>query len=315
MAEYMDYDDTLYDASEHSRGKKIRSWISIIISAAFLLSLVILVIVRLPQNVRTNFQTVKTELHELNKNGDISKNEFMTIHDAFEKDESFNVNSEFKEKFSIIYSIITTPRIDITTSKVMMFDSDGALTLAIPYIVSGDKTVSNDEAKDQVSGIVGVDFVVLPYSSTKDGVVTISAPIRFSMRYYNEKSGMHYVAGQYVKSDSFKLNFYTLSLITSGDENIKYQTVKLNLNDAISKSVADDESAYKTIVAKDGNINEYKLLNGGKRGDTFIEKQLCFAPPTTEVTSSLKFNDYLYSNMKSVEFNIPVSSKFSISVN
>ena len=319
MAEYMDYDDTLYDASEHSKRAKIKSWISIILSVAFLLSAVIFVIVRSPKNVRTKFDAVTGAWHEINsddlKNADAYKNgEFYKLYTAFQNDETFKYNESFKEEFKSVYEVISADKKQLSTEKVYSFEQENSLILALPYVLTQDKTAKASENDNSVRGTIGTDIVIIPYTVTADNSAQILNPIRYSLCFYNETTGARYIESRYVKSDSFRLNFYKISIEIEDKKNIKSVDAKLTLSDAISKENADKLTFYNAISLKHGDEKSYKTISGGNRADFDITKHLVSANTQTDATVIINFDDDIYDNFKSFEVKGSYT-KFRIIVN
>ena len=63
MAEYMDYND--YDYGYSTKKKRIFANIRLIVAIVLLISIVLWVVIREPQNVRTDFSSVYSSEHKI----------------------------------------------------------------------------------------------------------------------------------------------------------------------------------------------------------------------------------------------------------
>lgn len=319
MAEYSDYDDSIYDELDHvGKAKKFRSWIPTILSVLFLTSVVIFVIVRMPKTVRTKFDTVTSSEHIVGENGDYNKNEFYKLKSMLDNDETFTVDDKFKEEYPNVYKLIKSSKKDIAQNTVYSFDDDNILTIAQVYIISEDSTAQTSKDDHSVTGNVCVDVVNVKYSSTNDGQITLENPDRFSISYMSsQNAGVNTLSSHYVKSDSFRLNFYTLSvkLISAKKDNYKSVNMTLTLSDAITKEEAENNTFGKavTLVGSDGKSD--KTISGGERGDNSIEKQLISGDLTTSATVKIFFDDVMYRKFDNISVKANKSDRFAISIN
>lgn len=316
MSEYMDYDDSIYDNLDHneSRGKKIRSWISVIVCALFLISTVIFVIVRMPKTVRANFSTVTSETHTV---GDtlkpIEENEFYKLYNALESG-TVKYNNSMKRDYPTAYEIITDSLDPANQNKLYHYDMNGALIIAQNR--SRKKENENSAKDDDSNNIckVMVDVLMVPY--TADGNVAVSMPIHYTIGCYTG-TGADFISSEYVKSDVFGLNFYAISVkLKSGSgENIKSADASLNLTDGITKAEAEENTLYNKLSMVGGNENEYMLISGGTRGDTVIEKRLISGDISTEATVKADFDDVMYRKFESLTVKAAAKDTFCIIVN
>ena len=319
MAEYSDYDDSIYDELDHvGKAKKFRSWIPTILSVLFLASVVIFVIVRMPKTVRTKFDTVTSSEHTVGENGDYNKNEFYKLKSALDNDETFTVDDKFKEEYPNVYKLIKSSKKDIAQNTVYSFDEDNILTIAQVYIISEDSTAQTSKDDHSITGNVCVDIVNVKYSSTDDGQITLENPDRFSISYMSsQNAGVNTLSSHYVKSDSFRLNFYTLSvkLISAKKDNYKSVNMMLTLSDAITKEEAENNTFGKavTLVGSDGKSDE--IISGGERGDLSIEKQLISGDLATTATVKIFFDDVMYRKFDNISVKANKGDRFAISIN
>lgn len=319
MAEYSDYDDSIYDELDHvGKAKKLRSWIPTILSVLFLASVVIFVIVRMPKTVRTKFDTVTSNEHTVGQNEDYKLNEFFKIKTALDDEQTFTVDDSFKKEYPNVYKLIKLSKKDIAQNTVYSFDENNVFTIAQVYITSEDSTAQTSENDRSVTGNICVDIVNVKYSSNQDGQITLENPERFSISYLSsQNAGVNTLSSHYVKSDSFKLNFYTLSLklISAKKENYKSVDMALSLSDAITKEEAENNTFGKAVslVGSDGKSD--KIISGGKRSDTSIEKKLVSGDLATTATVKISFDDTMYRKFDNISVKSNIGDRFAISIN
>ena len=318
MSEYMDYDDSIYDNLDHneSRSKKIRSWISIIVCALFLISTVVFVLVRMPKTVRAKFSTVTSDTHSV---GDtlkpIEENEFYKLYNVLE-DGTVKYNDSMKKAYPTVYEVVTDSLDPANQNKMYQYDMNGTLIIAQNRsLKKEDKTSAGNATETQKSCKVMVDVLMVPYSG-KGGYVAVSMPIRYTIGCYTG-AGTDFISSEYVKSDVFGLNFFAISVkIKSGSgENIKTVDAALKFTDGITKTEAENNSLYEKLSLIDGNEKEYSLISGGTRGDTIIEKRMISGDISTEATVKAVFDDVMYRKFESLTVKASNNDTYSISVN
>ena len=317
MSEYMDYDDSIYDNLDHneSRSKRIRSWISIIVCALFLISTVVFVLVRMPKTVRAKFSTVTSDTHSVGETlKPIEENEFYKLYNVLE-DGTVKYNDSMKKEYPTVYEVVTDSLDPANQNKMYQYDMNG--TLIIAQNRSRKKENENSAKDDDSNNIckVMVDVLMVPYSG-KDGYVAVSMPIRYTIGCYTG-AGTDFISSEYVKSDVFGLNFFAISVkIKSGSgENIKTVDAALKFTDGITKTEAENNSLYEKLSLIDGNEKEYSLISGGTRGDTIIEKRMISGDISTEATVKAVFDDVMYRKFESLSVKASKNDAYSISVN
>ena len=317
MSEYMDYDDSLYDNLDHkeSRGKKIRSWISVILSAAFLISIVVFVIVRMPKTVRAKFDTVTSNTHTVSDTlMPLEDNEFYKLYTALE-DGTVKYNAQMKEQYPTAYEIVTDSLDSANQSKMYHYDMNGTLIIAQNRSLKKEDNASiGGVGETNESCKVMVDVLMVPYSA--DNGITVSMPIRYTIGCYTG-TGADFISSEYVKSDIFALNFYKVTVkIKSGDgENIKTVDTALKLTDGITKAEAEDNTLYDKLTISGGDDKNYSLISGGERGDAIIEKRLVTYETTTEAEIIADFDDVMYRKFESLTVKTAEKDTYSISIN
>ena len=318
MSEYMDYDDSIYNNLDHneSRSKKIRSWISIIVCALFLISVVVFVIVRMPKTVRAKFDTVTSDSHTVSdKLKPLDDNEFYKLYNALENG-TIKYNDGMKKDYPTAYEIVADSFDSANQNKMYHYDMSGAVVIAQNRALKKeDKTSAGGDLKTEQSCQVMIDVLIVPYSGSDEGV-SVSSPIRYTLGCYTG-GGSNIIAKEYVKSDVFGLNFYSISIkVKSGSgENIKSADAALNLTDGITKAEAEENTLYNRLSMIGGREKEYSLISGGARGDTVIEKRLISGDISTEATVKADFDDVMYRKFESLTVKAAANDTFNIIVN
>lgn len=318
MSEYMDYDDSIYDNLDHneSKAKKIRSWISVILSAVFLIGIVVFVIVRMPKTVRAKFDTVTSQTHTVGETlKPFEENEFYKLYTELENG-TVKYNDSMKKEYPKAYEIVTDSLDSANQNKMYKLDMNGTLIIAQNRALKKeDKTSAGSADETQKSCKVMVDVLMVPYSG-EGGNIAVSMPIRYTIGCYTG-TGTDFISSEYVKSDIFGLNFYSISVkIKSGSgENIKTVDAALNFTDGITKAEAEDNTLYEKLRLIDGDEKEYSLISGGTRGDTTIEKRLTSGDISTEATIKAYFDDVMYRKFESLSVKATKNDTYSISVN
>ncbi|MGN0114370.1 MAG: hypothetical protein ACI396_03515 [Acutalibacteraceae bacterium] len=318
MSEYMDYDDSIYDNLDHkeSRAKRIRSWISVILSVIFLIGIVVFVIVRMPKTVRAKFDTVTTDIHTVGETlKPLEDNEFYKLYTVLENG-TVKYNDSMKKLYPKAYEIVTDSLDSANQNKMYQYDMNGILIIAQNRsLKKEDKTSASGTDKTEKSCKVMVDVLMVPYSG-EGGNIAVSMPIRYTIGCYTG-TGTDFISSEYVKSDVFGLNFYSISVkIKSGSgENIKTVDAALKLTDGITKSEAENNTLYEKLYMINGDNKQYSLISGGTRGDTVIEKRLTSGDISTEATIKADFDDVMYRKFESLSVKATKNDTYSISIN
>lgn len=317
MAEYMDYDDSIYDNLDHNEScaRKIRSWISVILSAIFLISIIVFVVVRMPKTVRAKFDTVTTDTHTVGETlKPLEDNEFYKLYTALDNG-TVKYNDSMKKLYPTAYNIVTDSLDSANQNKIYHYDMNGTLIIAQNRsLKKEDKTSNGSNNEKNESCKVMVDVLMVPYSG--DDIITVSMPIRYTIGCYTG-TGTDFISSEYVKSDIFGLNFYSISIkIKSGSsENIKTLDAALNFTDGITKSEAENNILYDKLTISGGDDKNYVLVSGGTRGDTKIEKRLATDDVSTEAKIKVDFDDIMYRKFESVSVKAYAKDTYSVGVN
>lgn len=315
MPEYMDYND--FD-DRKTKGKRIRSTIVISLSVAWLLFLVILIVIRNPENVRTKFESVKSNVHVMNEKAPDQSNQFIQLNNDFEINKAININEDFKGKYPDVYNIINFNKKEIAKKQVYSFDGNGYFTLAIPYIVSIDSVgADNFVDSDEMYGILGVDLINIGYTVSEDKV-TFHSPLRFSLRYYNKvDKERKYVESNYVETKSFKLNFYSLSFLLTSNNEIDKLNYELSLTDPLNKKESEKNLFSNNIKL---NINDDKqldanVINGNKMGDNYLSFENKIPSGNNQIILKINFDDLMYRKYQSLTIKLNENDAFAIIAN
>lgn len=320
MAEYMDYND--YDYDFKNKRQKRNADIRLILAILFIAVMVIWMFVRMPENVRTGFEPVYSSAHKIGEKAENSaSNEFVLFNKNFKNDEKINFDSDFKEKYPEISALAKTPKLDISKKKITAFDKNGYFVIATAYEVERQKDSNGnyyDEGKEFVIGTTGVDFYIFPYST--DGGFSISKPERFSVRLYaNQNDLVPYIEKVYVKSESFKLNFYSLSLVVEADENISEVNTSVEFESVINKQEAEKNffTSQQFVKSSDNQdlIGTAEILQGGKRDESFIKNRFVLKTPMKKAEIGLNFNDAVYSKFFKYSVSEIKNATYTIKVN
>ena len=301
--DYNDYDD------RKTKGQKIRSAIVVTLSILWILFLVVLVIVRNPKNVRTYFKTVKSEIHFINENSDYQNNQFFQLKEEIEQDNTLKIDKDFKAKYPAIYQILMLNKKEIAKGEVLSFDDNGYFTLAMPYVVSFDNVIADDFVdSDELFGILGLDFISFSYTS-KGNNLTFNAPTRFSIRFHKRLDNPSwYVENKDIETKSFKLNFYSLSLLLSSNkefENLQYTT---QLNQPITKKesekniISKNFSLYSLEDEREKKINDVKIT-GNSTGDKYLTFENTVPKGEKQLKLIVNFNDIMYQKFESLKLD------------
>lgn len=320
MAEYMDYND--YDYDFKTKKQKRNANIRLILAFLFIIIMVVWMFINLPENVRTNFGPVYSSAHKIGEKIDkTAENEFILFKNTSKNDEKIKVDDDFKAKFPQIYSLAKMPKLEISKEKVQSFDENGYFVIAFTYEVERQKDPNGnyyDEGKKYIVGTTGVDFYIFKYST--DGEFSINKPERFSIRLHeNQNELFPYIEKVYVKSESFRLNFYSLSLNIKSDKEISEVNTSINLESVINKSEAEKNffTTQQFINSNDNQdlIGTAEITDGGKRDDTFIKNRFSLKTPMKEIEIGLNFNDAVYNKFLKYNVSEIKNATYTIKVN
>ena len=319
MAEYMDYNEYNYDFK--SKKEKRHANIRLVIAIVFLISVVVFVIVRLPDNVRTSYGPIYSKTHSVGEKKSTQRNEFYEFNKTYKDNSIINFDNYFKQKYSQIYSLVKTKKLELTKDKVYSYDQGNYFVIAKPYEVSRDKESNGnyyDNDKEYIIGITGVDFYIFKYD-TVDGF-TVYMPERFSIYLHSGNSDLvPYIQKTYVKSSSFKLNFYSLSVAVSSKNEFDDINTTLSLKEGINKSEYNDNFfSKKSFIKSKANQNlvgTSETVAGGGRGDKFIKNKFDLSTPVKYSQVGVEFDDTFYAKFESLKINNNDKWTYKIKVN
>lgn len=319
MAEYMDYND--YDYGFKSKKQRLKANIRLIVAIAFLICVVIFVIVRMPENVRTSFGPVYSKTHTVGEKSTNRDNEFVRFYNKFNDNDTATFDDDFKENYPEIYSLVYQDKKEISKGEVKTFDEGGYFVIALPYEVSRDKDLNGeyyDKDKTYIIGITGVDFYVFKYT-TEDNF-KIEKPFRFSIRLHADtNTAIPYIERVYVKSESFRLNFYSLSVEVSGENAFDGIITNLTLTEGINKSEFENDFFTKQQFVKNSDngdlVSACEKTAFGERGDKGVETKFDFSTAVKKAEVGINFDDTVYSKFDGFEIKSEKTFKYKIKVN
>lgn len=302
MAEYMDYNEV--DEGPKTKRAKIKDRIIIILSASWLIALVLWVIIGTAtrETVRSQF---KTQSGKTNSIGAISKgeNEFYSLY--MELQEGDVSPKTLKSDYPTVYKWIKKPPKQYpTNSKPKSLDKGGYVTVYLPYVVEGNKELDTTVALTE--GTIGFDVLMLPYSSDKSGNISLSAPVRYSFRYDCEsrKTTLYELS-----TDRYRLNFYQMSI--KFDSAVRDLSYDVSLTYPLIKSESENSKIQKNILLGEA---EEKLTAGGEVSDSALSCEFSGAESDTLV---LEFDDLMYRKFGQITVHIDPKkvSSYTISIN
>lgn len=319
MAEYMDYND--YDYEYKSKKQKRNANIRFAIAVLFIIFVVVWTITHLPENVRTGFKPVYSSSHKIGEKQSNKNNEFTKFDKAFELNTKVNFDDDFKQKYPEISSLVKTPKLEIAKGKVKTFDTGRHFILASVYEVERQKDANGnyyDDGLTYIVGTTGVDFYVFEYDTSESFI--INKPERFSIRLHSKKDElMPTIEKVYVQSESFRLNFYTLSVIVESKNTLTNIQTKLNLESGINKSEFDKNFFTKQHFVKSNEnqnlIKTIENIGGGQRGDTMLKTHISLLAEVNYAQVGIEFNDTVYNKFLSFEIPEFKNATYKIKVN
>lgn len=320
MPEYMDYND--YDGGEKTKRQKILSTISCILSAAFLIFIVIWTFTHLPENVRTNFEPVYSSAHKTDEPEKASRNAFLEFNSAYSEGEKVVVDKDFKSNaYRKIYELTQVSKLDLAKDKIDTFNIGNTFVVVRTYEVERQKDANGhyyDENKDTIIGTLGFDVLIFEFD-TKDGFV-INNPKRFSMRYHNKINDLvPTIEKVYVESESFRLNFYSLSIVVESENEFDKVYTNLNLSEGINKKEFENQFFVTSQFAKSKEnkdlMNLIETKKGGERGDKFVSSAVSLSAPIKFAEIGINFDDAFYNKFSSFKVDAIENATYKIKVN
>lgn len=319
MAEYMDYNDYSYEF----KSKRQKRWanIRLVIAILFLVLVVVWVATNLPENVRTNFEPVYSSAHKIGEKTDKKGNEFVKFNKKFANEEKINFDEDFQKNYPNIYAMARMKKLDIAKEIVSTFDEGGYFVLTRTYQVEREKDANGnyyDTDREYIIGTTGVDFYVFKYGT--DGGFSLEKPERFSIRLHAGQGDLvPYVEKVYVKSESFRLNFYSLSVVVKSENEIEEVRTTVTLDGAIDKREFESNFFSKQQFVKSTEnqdlIGIIENLDGGQRGDTHLSNRIALKTSMKEIHVGLNFDDAVYNKFDSFKIDEIPNSTYTIKVN
>ncbi len=319
MAEYMDYNDV--DYGYKTKRKRIFANIRLVIAIVFILVVVIWTWTHLPENVRTSFKSVYSSDHKIGETLKSEKNEFVSFNKKYKNDETVVFDEKFLKDYPEISKLARMTKLEITKQKVNTFDIGGYFVIAQTYEVNREKDSNGDyydTDNEYIIGTTGVDFYIFKYSTDEN--FSIGKPERFSIRLHaGQNDTVPYIEKAYVKGESFKLNFYSLSVVVKADKEFSNVYTDINLENGITRK--EDENNYfikQTFIKSSENkdlIGTSECLDGGKMGDTKINSRFELNTPMSKAEIGLNFEDEIYNKFLSFSIKPIENATYTIKVN
>jgi len=319
MPEYMDYNDVEigYKSKKHKIFSSIRFYISII----FLLFIVIWTFTHLPENVRTKFGPVYSSAHKVGEQKVKSRNAFLEFNSAFSVDEKVNVDKEFKSgRFDAILKLTQVSKLDLAKDKIDTFNIGDTFVVVKTYEVERQKNANGsyyDENSDKIIGTLGFDVLIFKFDTT-EGLV-IEKPERFSIRYHNKINQLvPTIEKVYVNNESFRLNFYSLSVVAESKNGIDNVKTTLNLSEGINKQEYENQTFVKNQFVKtkeNKDLIKTILTEDGNRGDRKVCNTITLNQNATYAEIGINFNDNLYNKFLNFKVETEKQVTYKIKVN
>lgn len=289
MAEYMDYQD--HGDQPKTKTGRIAGRIVCILSALWLIFLVVWVFVRSPENVRTDFDPVQGEQHSVSQPPAQTDNPFLKLKEGLDAGNAYTLNDAFRTDFPDIVDLITKSSTELSKNQIYTYDHGASLTLALPYVAT--KTEQNEDT-GSVRGVIGLDVLILPYE-TGDGSLLIGAPVRYSAQYDTSDPDQPYLLTlREFSAERFRLNFYTLSVQLAGSV---AQTLDYTAD--LSVPLTKDEAEHNKIADHITVNGEPAQITGGNQtSDTAISGRFSLNSGTQTVL--IDYNDLLYRKFSSI---------------
>ena len=250
MDDYMYHDYDSEPSEKTGTRAKVRSIIGTVLILCWFAAIAVWLILRDTDNIRTDFKETAFSKHSFSETVIEGDNEFLSLEKALAGGRSLLADKEFKSKYPLFYSMITADGLNSSEKKLVADDKNGYMTLCEPYISSQKQSQSG------FCGIIDIDVLLLPYT-VADGSLGIGQPQRLSFSCdLTDAIGVASVSIKESRADSFRLNFYDLSIETDCGGDVLYT---LDLCEYPTKSECDDKTLFSKITA-DG---ETGTLTGG----------------------------------------------------
>ena len=313
MPEYMDYNDF---GEEKTKRQKVFSAIGLTLSILWLVVVVLWVIFKTPDNIRSDFAAISSSSHSFSEKADTSKNQFLMLKNELESGKKFTISTDFRQTYPDVYKLLIMSELDISKNVPKAFDQDGYFTLALTYVIS-----SHEDEDGIVRADKGIDFLMIPYESTdKNGLcVTLNQPLKFSLRYNAEADGVvPRVVNEPVSPKRFRLGFYSLSVDFKTKDTIENIGYKARLLHPLTKSESKNLKFSKNISVKGFEKLKSSLISGEGVSDTVVERTYALPEPfKNTATLVINYDDLMYNKMDSITFTVPdmPSGEFVITIN
>ena len=329
MPEYMDYNQH-HEEKKITKGKKIRSWIIMGFSAAWLIVLAVWAFTASPDNIRIRFAAKTGNFQRFNNLSDETNEfaEFYTYLNSENSPEEVKMDSVFEEQYPEVYKLLVRSA-HLYEREPYAYDGGNCLAVVLPY------------AMQSAGNYKGVDVLLIPYSggvsfseeSEKTAyTLKISELIRYRIKYDYTKLQTDAPENRIITRENldpkrFKLNFYKLTLNIEAADVIYDAFYKAQCTAPISNK--ESESISKNIKIKGNEKTAGKTLSGGEDETAGIiaksYSEDVFALGENKITSYslvIDFNDIMYDKFQSIILETIVknanktdNSGFSITVN
>ena len=303
---YHDYDGADVDSPKKAKRKKIMSIIGTIICLSWFAGIGVFLLVRHTDNIRTDYPEIKLNSISAAQNiAPSDKNEFVQLRMELESKGKIIPNSEFFEKYPDLKKVFDINSAQQKGGCILHYESDGYITMVEPYV---DYQAKQDATKTNFIGILGADFLMMPYEIS-NGELKIGSPERFCVKYdMSNDQGVASVSLKEFVSTSFRLNFYNLSVIVEGSGKIENT---LRLKEYPTKWECDNRKIADNLTA-DGQ--KLEITGGNEPTDKHIDLT---AKSTGKTLLKLNFDKLLYRKYESwkIGVNEPEKTKFTIVIN
>lgn len=267
-----------YDG-ELSPRRKLFSQISFFISTALVIAFIIWVIVKQPANVRTRFAHVEGNAIPFSQTVNPAEgSEFSTLYAAASEADSMTWNPEFQKRFPTAAALLNFDESVYSGAVPYTQDRDGYFTLALAY----------DDA--QMEAVRHLDVLMLPYrtgAGEAGFTFTADPPLRYTLIW---DSSAQKISQADLRTDKFRLNFYTLTLTAAGTPSSLAYSV--GLNDVVSLKEAGRYGVYDLFVFKDSEVIKPVLTQLDSASTLSAKRENDGRASNLAVT--IRFNDFLY---------------------
>lgn len=297
MAEYMDYND--YGDEPKSRGAKIRRKISLILSGAWLIALVLWVIISSATHdvFRSKYTPKSTRFYNIGEEV-TGNNPFYSFYTELSKKD---LSKKDLKSYPKIYNWFTTsPKMFPSNSYPLKEDGGGYLAIYLPYVIEGNIPTGKFDALSK--GYIGLDVVLIQFDSDKSGDITLGNLIRFSAKYNCETGITTFVSAN---QDGFRLNFYNIGIEFDKPTEVEYS---LSLTQGLTNKESKNQSVQKNIFLNQENAD---TVSGGEPNET---KVVC-SFKNKDTKFKINFDDMMYDKFAQITVRAKNATKYKVVIN